>query len=202
MARNENGTQFGTCRRTLYRTAKQSKAGEVLQSARQGVAHRRAVGGVAIQVKSNRGAAGRGWRDHRRHRVARRRRVRCSADCRSELRAKDLSLSCSAEGGHPQAEREAPARWGLRRFEDRVVQTAMKLVLEPIFEADFHRLAPTVTDHGEMRRWPAKAIRNDLYRGAWGVVEIDFRSYFTTIPHDKLMTPHQTARGGWESCCG
>ena len=33
----------------------------------------------------------------------------------------------------------------------------------------------------------SKAIRNDLYRGAWGVVEIDFRSYFTTIPHDKLM---------------
>jgi len=33
----------------------------------------------------------------------------------------------------------------------------------------------------------SKAIRNDLYRGAWSVVEIDFRSYFTTIPHDKLM---------------
>ena len=31
------------------------------------------------------------------------------------------------------------------------------------------------------------AIRNDLYRGAWGVVEIDFRSYFTTIPHDQLI---------------
>ena len=33
----------------------------------------------------------------------------------------------------------------------------------------------------------SKAIRNDLYRGAWSAVEIDFRSYFTTIPHDKLM---------------
>lgn len=31
------------------------------------------------------------------------------------------------------------------------------------------------------------AIREDLYARAWGVVEIDFRSYFTTIPHDKLM---------------
>jgi Reverse transcriptase (RNA-dependent DNA polymerase) len=32
------------------------------------------------------------------------------------------------------------------------------------------------------------AIREDLYRHAWGVVEIDFQSYFTTIPHDKLLT--------------
>jgi len=30
-------------------------------------------------------------------------------------------------------------------------------------------------------------IRADLYQRAWGVVEIDFQSYFTTIPHDKLL---------------
>ena len=32
------------------------------------------------------------------------------------------------------------------------------------------------------------AIHDDLYRYAWGVVEIDFSSYFTTIPHNKLLT--------------
>jgi RNA-directed DNA polymerase len=75
---------------------------------------------------------------------------------------------------------------GIATVEDRVVQTAMKLVLEPIFEADFHPCS-----YGYRPRRDAKmastAIRNDLYRGAWGVVEIDFRSYFTTIPHDKLL---------------
>lgn len=76
---------------------------------------------------------------------------------------------------------------GIATVEDRVVQTAMKLILEPIFEADFHECS-----YGYRPKRDAKdasmAIRADLYQGAWGVVEIDFRSYFTTIPHDKLLT--------------
>lgn len=75
---------------------------------------------------------------------------------------------------------------GIATVADRVVQTAMKLVLEPIFEADFHNCS-----YGYRPKRDAKmasiAIRDDLYQGAWGVVEIDFQSYFTTIPHDKLM---------------
>jgi RNA-directed DNA polymerase len=75
---------------------------------------------------------------------------------------------------------------GIATVEDRVVQTAMKLVLEPIFEADFHDCS-----YGYRPKRDAKmaslAIHEDLYRYAWGVVEIDFKSYFTTIPHDKLL---------------
>jgi RNA-directed DNA polymerase len=66
------------------------------------------------------------------------------------------------------------------------VQTAMKLVLEPIFEADFHECS-----YGYRPKRDAKqaslAIREDLYNHAWGVVEIDFKSYFTSIPHRKLL---------------
>jgi group II intron reverse transcriptase/maturase len=75
---------------------------------------------------------------------------------------------------------------GIATVEDRVVQTAMKLVLEPIFEADFHDCS-----YGYRPKRDAKqaslAIREDLYNHAWGVVEIDFKSYFTSIPHGKLM---------------
>jgi RNA-directed DNA polymerase len=75
---------------------------------------------------------------------------------------------------------------GIATVEDRVVQTAMKLILEPIFEADFHDCS-----YGYRPKRNAKqaslAIREDLYRRAWSVVEIDFQSYFTTIPHDKLL---------------
>jgi group II intron reverse transcriptase/maturase len=76
---------------------------------------------------------------------------------------------------------------GIATVEDRVVQTAMKLILEPIFEADFHDCS-----YGYRPKRDAKmaslAIREDLYQRAWGVVEIDFQSYFATIPHDKLLT--------------
>jgi group II intron reverse transcriptase/maturase len=76
---------------------------------------------------------------------------------------------------------------GIATVEDRVVLTAMKLILEPIFEADFHDCS-----YGYRPKRDAKmastAIHDDLYRYAWGVVEIDFSSYFTTIPHNNLLT--------------
>lgn len=75
---------------------------------------------------------------------------------------------------------------GIATVEDRIVQTAMKLVLEPIFAADFHDCS-----YGYRPKRDAKhasvAIREDLYNRAWGVVEIDFKSYFTSIPHGKLL---------------
>ena len=75
---------------------------------------------------------------------------------------------------------------GIATVEDRVVQTAMRLVVEPIFEADFHGCS-----YGYRPKRDAKqaslAIRADLYNRAWSVVEIDFKSYFTSIPHRKLM---------------
>jgi RNA-directed DNA polymerase len=75
---------------------------------------------------------------------------------------------------------------GIATVEDRVVQTAMKIVIEPIFEAGFHECS-----YGYRPKRNAKqaslAIREDLYNRAWGVIEIDFKSYFSSIPHAKLL---------------
>jgi group II intron reverse transcriptase/maturase len=75
---------------------------------------------------------------------------------------------------------------GIATVDDRVVQTAMKLVMEPIFEAHFHDCS-----YGYRPRRNAKQasleIREDLYRRVWGVVEIDFKDYFNSIPHAKLL---------------
>jgi RNA-directed DNA polymerase len=75
---------------------------------------------------------------------------------------------------------------GIATVEDRIVQTAMKLVLEPIFEADFHDCSYGYRPKRDAKQ-ASRAIREDLYNRAWGVVEIDFKSYFTSIPHGKLI---------------
>jgi RNA-directed DNA polymerase len=75
---------------------------------------------------------------------------------------------------------------GIATVEDRVVQTAMKLVLEPIFEADFHDCSYGYRPQRDAKQ-ASSAIREDLYNRAWGVVEIDFKAYFTSIPHRKLL---------------
>lgn len=75
---------------------------------------------------------------------------------------------------------------GIATVEDRIVQTAMKLVIEPIFEADFHDCSYGYRPKRDAKQ-ASMMIREDLYNRAWGVVEIDFRSYFNSIPHRKLV---------------
>jgi RNA-directed DNA polymerase len=76
---------------------------------------------------------------------------------------------------------------GMATGEDRGVQTAMTLVLEPIFEADVHDCS-----YGYRPKRNAKhasmALRADLYNRAWRVVEMDVQAYCTSIPPRKLMT--------------
>jgi RNA-directed DNA polymerase len=75
---------------------------------------------------------------------------------------------------------------GMATVKDRVVQTAMKLVLEPIFEADFHNCSDGYRPKRDAKQ-ASMALRADLYNRAWGVVESDFQAYCTSIPHRQLM---------------
>jgi len=67
-----------------------------------------------------------------------------------------------------------------------VVQMAVLLVIEPIFEADFldcsHGFRPGRRAHGAMDE-----IRKNLHVGRRDVYDADLASYFDSIPHDKLM---------------
>lgn len=75
---------------------------------------------------------------------------------------------------------------GIPTVEDRVVQTAARMAIEPIFEREF---APQ--SHGfRIGRGCKSALRRVdelLKSGLNHVVEVDIKGYFDNIPHDKLM---------------
>jgi RNA-directed DNA polymerase len=75
---------------------------------------------------------------------------------------------------------------GIPTVRDRVVQTAVKLVIEPIFEAD---LEPTAYGYRPKRSAvdAVKAVHSLLRGGYTDVVDADLSKYFDTIPHDQLM---------------
>lgn len=75
---------------------------------------------------------------------------------------------------------------GMATGNDRVVQTAMPLVLAPIFAADVHDGSSGYRPQRDAK--PASmAMRADLDNRAWGVVALDFQAYCPRIPHRKLM---------------
>src|SRR5476649_773310 len=75
---------------------------------------------------------------------------------------------------------------GIPTIRDRVAQTAAKLILEPIFEAD---LDPAAYGY-RPKRGAGQAIQTVLTllrQGYTDVVDADLSKYFDTIPHDELM---------------
>ena len=75
---------------------------------------------------------------------------------------------------------------GIPTIRDRVVQTAAKLLLEPIFEADFESSA-----YGYRPKRSAQdavqEVHGALRQGYGDVVDADLSKYFDTIPHNELM---------------
>jgi len=76
---------------------------------------------------------------------------------------------------------------GIPTVRDRVVQTALRMVIEPIFEHEF-------AEHSYGFR-PKRGCKDALRRvdellksGYTSIVDADLKSYFDTIPHDRLMT--------------
>ena len=75
---------------------------------------------------------------------------------------------------------------GIPTVRDRVVQAAVLLILEPIFEADFedcsYGFRPGRNAHQALEK-----IRENLRAGKCEIYDADLEGYFDSIPHDKLM---------------
>src|SRR5271165_3602761 len=69
---------------------------------------------------------------------------------------------------------------------DRVVQGALKLILEPVFEADFQPgsfgYRPKRTAHGAVKR-----VAEAIVRRKTRVIDVDLRSCFDNVRHDRLL---------------
>ena len=75
---------------------------------------------------------------------------------------------------------------GVPSIRDRVVQTAVVLVLEPIFEAD---LQPEQYGYRPQRDalQAVQAVQGHLREGLTAVVDADLSGYFDSIPHSELL---------------
>ncbi len=75
---------------------------------------------------------------------------------------------------------------GIPTIRDRVAQTAAKLILEPIFEAD---LEPNAYGYRPQRSAQDAIQKVDelLHQGNTDIVDADLSKYFDTIPHSELL---------------
>jgi RNA-directed DNA polymerase len=75
---------------------------------------------------------------------------------------------------------------GIPTVKDRVIQTAIKMVIEPIFEKEFlpnsYGFRP-----GKGQRDALRTVDQLIKDGNCWVVDADLKSYFDTIPHEELM---------------
>lgn len=76
---------------------------------------------------------------------------------------------------------------GIPTVKGRIVQMATKIVIEPVFEADFQDCS-----YGFRPKRSALQAMNRIYEmadkgGALWVIDADIRAYFGSINHDKLL---------------
>ncbi len=80
---------------------------------------------------------------------------------------------------------------GMPTLRDRIVQRAMVMVMEPIWESDFHRLSygfrPERSVHHAVRT-VAFQLQDSTYTSGRWVIEGDLASYFDTAHHWKRNT--------------
>lgn len=75
---------------------------------------------------------------------------------------------------------------GIPTVEDRIVQMACHIVLEPVFESDFAEQSYGFRP-GRGAKDALRRVHELLKDGKVWVVDADLKSYFDTIPHDQLM---------------
>ena len=114
---------------------------------------------------------------------------------RAEMYLEELSTALKKGSYQPQPLRrveipKAGGRFrplGIPAVKDRIVQTALKFVLEPIFEREFLKISYGFRP-GSGCKDALREVEHLLREGYTFVVDADLKSYFDTIPHGELLT--------------
>ncbi len=103
-----------------------------------------------------------------------------------ELREKQYRSSAIKRVLIPKEEKGAFRSLGIPTIKDRIVQMAVKMVIEPLWESEF-----IDTSYGFRPKQSAKEaikqVRANIYAGHQFVYDADLSKYFDSIPHDRLF---------------
>lgn len=106
-------------------------------------------------------------------------------DIRAELPTGTYRPTCNRKKEIPKGDGKVRTL-GIPTIRDRVFQGALKLILEPIFEADFQEgsygYRPKRTAHQAIQRVSEAVVFQKTQ-----VIDVDLKSYFDTVRHDILL---------------
>ncbi len=108
------------------------------------------------------------------------------AKLREELRDKRYHRQAARRVWIPKPGSTEKRPLGIPAVRDRTVEAAIKNVLEPIFERDFAEHSYGFRP-GRGCQQAVKRVEELLSQGYGWCVELDFKSYFDTIPHERLL---------------
>lgn len=107
-------------------------------------------------------------------------------ELQAELRTNTYRCSPVRQVEIPKEKKGEYRILGIPTIKDRIVQMAVKMLIEPLWEADF-----IGTSYGFRPKRGAKdaikQIKQNLYEGYQFIYDADLSKYFDTIPHDKLF---------------